>query len=86
MVTSYTEKRIFVPRGFDFTVYSPPCPPYDLDAQSLNLFLSNYPPEDYPIYLLNLSGTMQGPWDYAEQTCFDCTKLGGSVTKPDFWE
>jgi len=86
MVASYTEKRIFVPRDFDFTIYSPPCPPYDLDAQSLDLFLSKYPPEDYPIYLLNLSGMMQGPWDYADQTCFDCTKLGGSVTKPDFWE
>jgi Domain of unknown function (DUF4249) len=85
-VSSCTEKRIFVPRDFDFVIYSPPCQPYDLDAQSLNIFLSSYKPEDYPIFLLNLSGTRQGPWDYAEQTCFDCTKLGGSVTKPDFWE
>jgi hypothetical protein len=86
MVSSYTEKRIFVPRNFDFLIYSPLCMPYELDAQSLTIFLSSYKPEDYPIFLLNLTGLRQGPWDFAEQTCFDCRKLGGSVTKPDFWE
>jgi hypothetical protein len=86
MVSSYTKKRIFVSRDFDFPIYTPLCMPYNLDAQSLNIYLSSYKPDDYPIYLLNLSGTRQGPWDYAEQTCFDCRKLGGSVIKPDFWE
>jgi hypothetical protein len=86
MVCSYTEKRIFISRDFEFPVYTPPCQPYGLDAQSLTIFLSNYRPEDYPVYLINLSETSMGPWDFAEQTCFDCTKLGGSVTKPDFWE
>jgi hypothetical protein len=86
MVSSYTEKRIFVPSDFEFPIYYPSCQPYGLDEQSLNVFLSNYDPEDYPVYLLNLSGTSQGPWDYVEQSCFDCTRLGGSITKPDFWE
>jgi len=86
MVSSYTEKRIFVPSNFDFMIYSPPCPAYDLDAQSLMTFLTSYSKDEYPIYLLNLTGLREGPWDYAEQTCFDCTKLGGSVTQPDYWE
>jgi hypothetical protein len=86
MVSSYTEKRIFVPRKFDFPIYTPNCSPYNLDPQDLTVFLSNFGPSDYPIFLLNLTEMPEGPWDYADQPCFDCTKLGGSVTKPDYWE
>jgi hypothetical protein len=86
MVSCCTERRIFVPRDFDFAVYTPPCQPYEFDPESLTIFLSGFKPEDYPVFLLNLSGTSQGPWDYADQSCFDCTRLGGSVNKPDFWE
>lgn len=86
MVSSFTEQRIFVGNNFDFVVYTPPCQPYDLDPEELMVFLASYSKEDYPIFLINLTGLRDGPWDFADQYCFDCRRLGGSVTKPDFWE
>jgi len=86
MVASVTQKRVFVPRNYDFVVYTPACGLYDLNTAGLNELLKGYRKRDYPIFLVNLSLTEAGPWDFADQYCFDCRKQGGTLTKPDFWE
>jgi hypothetical protein len=86
MVSSTVQKRIFVPRNFDFTIYSPACGLYDYNSGELDDLLRRFRKSDYPIFLVNLSLTEAGPWDFAEQYCFDCRELGGTLTKPDFWE
>jgi hypothetical protein len=86
MASAVTEKRIFVPRNFDFIIYSPSCAPYGYNAEDLDILLRTYKPRDYPVFVINYSQTEQGPWDFAEQECFDCRKLGGTLIKPDYWE
>ncbi|MBN1414817.1 MAG: DUF4249 domain-containing protein [Bacteroidales bacterium] len=86
MASAVTEKRIFVPRHFDFSVYTPPCQAYGYDSEALSVLLQSYKPRDYPVFLLNLTGLKEGPWDFADQECFDCTKRGGTTVKPAFWE
>jgi hypothetical protein len=86
MASSVTQKRIFVPRHYDFIIYAPQCDLYDFTPSELQEFLKAFKKKDYPIFLVNLSFSSDGPWDFAEQYCFDCRKLGGTVTKPDFWE
>lgn len=86
MASSVTQKRIFVPRNYDFIIYSPACNPAGYNTADLNNFLKDFRKKDYPIFLMNLSLTAAGPWDYADQSCFDCRKRGGTVNRPEFWE
>ncbi len=86
MVSSVTQKRIFVPRNFDFIIYTPQCDRYDYTASQLRELLKDFKKKDYPVFLVNLTNSEEGPWDFVEQYCFDCRKLGGTVNKPDFWE
>ena len=79
--TSIKEKRIFTrpPAGYS----APDCKPYGLGLPELLEFLSEFNPNQYPIYLL-----MPDMWvyDYVEQKCFDCRLRGGTTERPDFWE
>ncbi|HJX70376.1 MAG TPA: DUF4249 domain-containing protein [Bacteroidales bacterium] len=78
--------RIFYQRGFEFPVVEPPCQRYYLTEDALMEYLQQFDEESYPIFLINTTMTPEGPWDAADQTCFDCTKRGGTLIKPDFWE
>jgi hypothetical protein len=80
------ETRVFYKRRFEFPVVEPPCYRFNFTLNDLTEYLDQFHEEDYPIYLLNLSMTKDGPWDAADQACFDCTKRGGTLVKPDFWE
>ena len=80
------EKRIFYKRSYEFRVVEPSCDFYDLSPNELEEHLQTFGPEDYPIYLINLTLEEEGPWDYADQDCFDCRKSHGTTIKPDFWE
>ncbi|MBN2275304.1 MAG: DUF4249 domain-containing protein [Bacteroidales bacterium] len=86
MAAGITQKRIFVPRNFGFIIHTPYCELAGYSSAELNDFLKAFKKTTYPIFLVNLSLTESGPWDYAEQYCFDCRKRGGTLTKPDFWE
>ena len=80
------EKRVFYKRGFEFRIVELPCEPYDLSMEELMDYLESFDEESYPVFLINLSMTGAGPWDFADQYCFDCRKSGGTTIKPDFWE
>lgn len=79
------EKRIFYKRTFEFRIVEPACDPYGLTPGDLTELLEQTQ-QPLPIFLLNLSMTKDGPWDYANQECFDCRKLHGTTVQPDFWE
>jgi hypothetical protein len=79
------EKRVFYKRNYAFPVYEPPCEPYGWPMDELMQYLESFGEEYYPIFLINLTLMDIGPWDIADQLCFDCTKSGGTTTRPDFW-
>jgi hypothetical protein len=79
--SSVTEKRIFV-RAL-FKTHQPACIPYGFDRDGLLEFLSDIDKSEYPVFLFLVDG---GVYDYADQECFDCRKLGGTTSPPDFWE
>lgn len=80
------EKRIFYRRSYEFRVLEPDCDMYELSEDELMEYLEQVPEEAYPVYLINLTLTEEGPWDLADQKCFDCRKRHGTLVKPDFWE
>ena len=84
-VLSVKEKRFFFKNIGEIPLNFYKCQPEGLDSIELIEFLSSYPPDAYPIFLLNLSTFSFGPWDFADQECFDCSKKGGTLVKPDFW-
>ncbi len=84
-VAAVKEKRVFYKRNYEFPVYEPLCKPYGWSMDELMEYLESSGEDDYPIYLINLSLLPEGPWDIADQFCFDCTKSGGTTTRPDFW-
>jgi hypothetical protein len=76
-----TEKRVFA--RVLFRTNKPACIPYGLDMDELMELLGTIDVSDYPVFLLLLG---EGVYDYADQECFDCRKLGGTTNRPDFWE
>ena len=78
--SSVKSRRIFVGNvedlAFDFTDYCSPAP--------LGLFgFREILPDEYPAYL---QGDNMGPYAVVlGQYCIDCTALGGTTTKPNFW-
>lgn len=80
------EKRIFYKRDYLFPVKEPDCDLYNFSNESLMEYLSFINEEEYPVYLVNLTYLPEGPWDLADQECFDCRKRGGTTIRPDFWE
>ena len=79
-VSSVKSRRIFISNvddlPFDFTDYCSPAP--------LGFFgFREILPDEYPAYLL---GDNTGPFAIVlGQYCIDCTALGGTTTKPNFW-
>lgn len=79
-VSSVKSRRIFISNvddlPFDFTDYCSPAP--------LGFFgFREILPDEYPAYLL---GDNTGPYAVVlSQYCIDCTALGGTTTKPNFW-
>lgn len=73
-VSGLSEKRIFVSEHFTFFPPNYNCvawvPPF------------GFPPSPLPIYLV------YDQWEFklADRKCFNCTLLGGTIQKPDFWE
>ncbi len=80
------EKRIFCKRSYEFRVLEPYCDRYEYSEDELVEYLEQVQEEAYPVYLINLTLTNDGPWDLADQKCFDCRKRHGTLVKPDFWE
>ena len=81
-VSSSSEKRIFVNGQRELKFPPVGC---TLDTiQDPSSFPSYY---SYPIYMRSLSEMGSGPpYGVGYGICFDCTTLGGSTVKPDFWE
>ncbi len=78
LVAGQDEKRIFVDHpeelGFSFSYCEP-------DYMSIGQ-LGFIPPAHWPVYIYqDLGGRTLG-----NDECFDCRKLGGTLTRPDFWE
>ena len=83
--SSVKEKRFFFRNVGEIPLNYYKCQPFGLDSDQLTELLNSFPENDYPIFLINESGFSFGPWDYTDQDCFDCTKKGGTVVRPDFW-
>lgn len=85
-VSSVQEKRIFFTKPDDFTFAQD----FYCIASKPNIedgWPSQTDPTEWPIYFLYVfdmetEGTILG---IAPVECFDCTKSGGTTTKPDFW-
>lgn len=79
MVASQNEKRVFVdpPAGLD--IQSTYCEP---DYMSYG-FLGLFHPSNWPIYIYE---DETGQRALGIESCFDCRKLGGTTTRPEFWE
>ncbi|MFO7655576.1 MAG: DUF4249 domain-containing protein [Bacteroidales bacterium] len=84
--TEIKEKRFFFKNTGAFPVENFKCKPYPYTAEEFAEKLSAFTENEYPIYLINTTGLKEGPWEYAEQECFDCTKSGGTLNRPDFWQ
>ncbi len=80
------ETRIFYTSRHEFRVLENPCLPYNLSENELMEYLGHMDESFYPIFLINTTLLPEGPYDIADQDCFDCTKRGGTVIKPEFWE
>jgi hypothetical protein len=72
-VSGMSEKRIFVSEKFNFFPISYECNPY---APMFGPFLGSK-----PVYYFDIKYGL-----IANRECFDCTLLGGTTEKPDFWE
>lgn len=77
--TQEKQKRITVKNDFDFNIPSFRC---TLDTA----FNMGDLGSDFPYYLITLSPMGTGfPYAFGDQYCFDCTRKGGVVEKPDYW-
>lgn len=72
-VSGMSEKRIFVSEKFNFFPISYDCNPY---TPTFGPFFGSL-----PVYFVSGGGGA-----IANRECFDCTLLGGTTKKPDFWE
>ncbi len=84
--TAEKDKRFFFKNVGEIPVNYYTCIPYGLTSDKLMELLNGYPESEYPIYLINITYLEAGPWDFADQECFDCRKSGGTITMPDFWQ
>lgn len=84
--SSIKEKRFFFKNIGEIPYQFSDCQPNGFTSEALDELLKTFTKNDFPVFLINLSGFEQGPWDYAEQGCFDCRKNGGTLVKPDFWQ
>lgn len=84
--SSFKQKRVFYKRNFEFSIVEPPCELFNFTPSELEEYLKAFDESEYPIYLINLTETMDGPWDTADQRCFNCRLRNGTTTKPEFWE
>lgn len=85
-VSSIQTKRIsinnFAGLIYDFDVF---CKARLIHEKSLS-FIEDSPPDEWPIYVAPIPpGEPLGIY-YAEQGCFDCRKIGGSIEVPEFWK
>ncbi len=75
-VSKVTQKRIFVNGGYDIIDNS-------CTKAALRMGLREISSSDYPVYL---DGDDMGYRAILiSKACVDCTALGGTTTKPDFW-
>jgi len=79
-VSSLSEKRIMIDESFQFFQPVSECQLEDIRR------LDWLPVAKLPVNLVSVSRTSRGPWQTAQKHCFDCTVLGGTTKKPDFWE
>lgn len=81
-VSGVSEKRIFVSEYFHFFLPDYHCIPVPLPI-SLNV-------SPAPVYFVTVFEKINDFWKEVTMTapdeCFDCTLLGGTTKKPDFWE
>lgn len=83
MVAGISSKRIFVnrPLGLNW-YYSNSCNIFAFDKELLDIHIS-----EWPLFLPGVSaGVGQFPAWVDNQWCLDCTKAGGYLGIPDFWE
>ena len=77
---SLQKKRIII-QPYIYT-QKPLCKGFNLPPSELMEQLEGYWPGEYPVYLIEMG---EGSYDFTEQSCFDCTKRGGTTVKPDYW-
>jgi len=83
-VSSVKEKRIILKEvpGLPFKIDY--CDPYKLEED-----LSRWSRSDWPIYVVYMDDPNGGKGKViglANPSCFDCTLLGGTTKKPDYWD
>lgn len=78
-VAGYSEKRIFVNRPKEFRIYPEYC---QLDTVGT----IDFPWEMVPAGSFIAFDEESEVFFYSSPQCFDCTKKGGSLDKPAFWE
>ena len=76
-VSSQTSQRIFVPRIEEMDVNAEDCAYWEYS----DLEDGEGP---FPIYIYDDKN--QGKQFVSSRDCFDCSRRGGSTTKPDYWE
>jgi len=76
-VSSIKEKRIFVPPS-PFQIIDNSC-----TMQALKFGYREISWTDYPAYIYSEYGIPSNK--HMDQTCVDCTKMGGVTTKPSYW-
>ncbi len=67
-------KRIFIEKVKDFEVFYPECEPRALGVGDLKEGTN-------PKYLISIDGNIK----FLIDRCVECTRLGGSTVKPDYW-
>ena len=81
-VSSSSEKRIFVDAQSELGF-----PRIDCILDTIYSMDEIPPPVYYPVYMRSLSQFGVGPpYGVGRGICFDCTSLGGTTVKPDFWK
>jgi hypothetical protein len=76
-LASQKEKRIFVPPS-PFNIIDNSC-----TMRILRFGFREISWQDYPAYLYSEGGVVQAK--LMDNTCVDCTKMGGYTTKPSYW-
>jgi len=79
MVAGLNEKRIFVDHPEEFGLSFSYCEPDYMSYGSLGLFSRAL----WPIYIYEDPANNRA---VANDECFDCRELGGTIIRPEFWE